>query len=71
MKTMPLGELSLDQLRERFVALALDQDTQLLRGDIPEVNKLNDTIRAIELELKSRPGDQRQALLALYGHPNP
>jgi hypothetical protein len=70
MKRARLQELTADQLVERFTAIALDQDEALLMDEIAKFNRLFDQMEAIEEELKSRPGDQRRALLPLYKHPN-
>lgn len=39
-------------------------------GEISKVKKMYDKLEAIKTELKSRPGDQRSALLPLYHHKN-
>ena len=38
--------------------------------EIAKYNRLFDQMEAVEEELKVRGGDQRQALLGLYDHPN-
>ena len=70
MKRARLQELTVGQLVERFTAIALEQDEALLMDEIAKFNRLFDKMEAIEEELKSRPGDQRRALLPLYKHPN-
>jgi len=70
MKKQKLDTASVDELVERFIALCVEQDRELLRGDVPRVNQLFDDIEAIKQELKSRPGDQRHALIPLYQHDN-
>lgn len=62
--------MTVEQLVERFTALALAQDEALLDDEISKFNRLFDRMTAIHDELKSRPNDQRRALLALYSHPN-
>jgi uncharacterized protein YdcH (DUF465 family) len=62
--------MTVDQLVERFRAIALDQDKALLRNDHARFNRLFDEMESIKRELKGRSGDQRRALLALYDHPN-
>jgi len=57
-------------LLERFTAIALEQDQALLMDEIARFNKLFDQMDAVKKELRSRSGDQRRALLALYDHPN-
>src|SRR5262249_14963225 len=70
MKRIKLGEMTIEQLVERFTAIALDQDQALLAHEYEKFNRLFDEMEAIENELKARQGDQRRALLSLYGHPN-
>ena len=70
MKQAALNNLSVEELVDRFVSFALDQDEAILDDDIAKVNRLFAKIEAVETELKVRPGDQRTALLRLYGHPN-
>lgn len=62
--------MSVDQLVRLFSELSVQQDMALLSNALREVNQLFWKIDAIEEELKSRPGDQRSALLALYTHKN-
>lgn len=64
-KTMTVNELV-----GRFVAIALDQDQALSNDEIATFNKLYSQMDTVRNELKSRPGDQRSALLPLYTHPN-
>jgi hypothetical protein len=63
-------DMSVDQLVERFTAIALDQDRALLRNEITKFNRLFDEMEAVKQELKVRRDDQRRALLRLYDHPN-
>ncbi len=70
MKHVSVRHLTVNQLVERFTAIALEQDEALLMDEIAKFNRLFDKMEAIEEELKSRPGDQRRALLPLYKHPN-
>ena len=58
------------ELVERFAANCVEQNKALLWGEIAKFNRLFDQMVAIENELKSRAGDQRRALLALFDHPN-
>jgi Domain of unknown function (DUF2019) len=71
MKSTPLKEMTVPQLVERFTTFALQQFEAELYGKIAKYNRLYDEIVAIEQELKSRPGDQRSALVPLFDHPNP
>ena len=70
MKRMDLRDMNVDQLVERFPAIALDQDQALLRSQYAKFNRLFDQMEDVKGELKARDGDQRQALLRLYDHPN-
>jgi hypothetical protein len=70
MKQTNLGNMSVDQLAQRFATLAVEQDDALLANDNAEVTRLFWLLMAISDELKSRDGDQRRALLPLYKHPN-
>jgi hypothetical protein len=65
-----LQGMTVEQLVERFVVIALDQDKALLRREHARFNRLFDEMEAVEGELKARDGGQRQALLSLYDHPN-
>lgn len=58
------------ELVERFVEITLGQDEALLDDDRKMFNRLFKEMRAVLEELKSRPGDQRSALIPLYKHPN-
>ena len=66
-----LKALSVENVVERFVDLALKQHDAELFGKIAKYNRLYDQLVAIAVELKNRPGDQRSALVPLFGHPNP
>src|SRR5690348_1178810 len=70
MKRLSLSKATVDELVERFIELCIEQDRYLARDEIAKVNRLFDKIEALKQELKSRPGDQRSALFALYDHPN-
>lgn len=65
-----LQDMTVEQMVERFVAIALDQDKALLRREHARFNRLFDKMEAVEDELRSRDGDQRRALLSLYNHPS-
>ena len=71
MKKTDLHALSTSQLVERFIEIALRQYTTVMRDEVAKFNKLYGQMDAVTEELKSRPGDQRRALAALYDHPNP
>ena len=65
-----LKDLTVDQLVDRFQAIALDQDEALLIDAIPRFNRLFMQMQAVDEELKSRDGDQRRALSRLHKHKN-
>jgi hypothetical protein len=65
-----LHDLSVADLVDRFAAICVEQDKALFEGEIAKFNRLYDQMADVEKELKSRPGDQRSALLALFDHPN-
>jgi hypothetical protein len=68
-----LRNLSVAELVDRFAAMGVEQDNaerESALGDIAKINRLFGQMEAITDELKSRPGDQRRALLALFDHPN-
>jgi hypothetical protein len=70
MKTDTLTALNVDELIALYVDLCVEQDRDLLRGDVGSFNRRFDRIEEIEQELKSRPGDQRHALISLHQHEN-
>lgn len=65
-----LKSLTAQELKLLFEKLCIQQYDSLERNEIASFNRRFDRILAIETELKSRPGDQRRALMALFGHPN-
>ena len=70
MKQVGLQHMTVDQLVERFTAIALAQDEALLGNEYAEFNRLFEKMEAVGQELKAREADQRRALLRLYEHPN-
>lgn len=73
MNRVNLHAISVDQLVERFAAIGMEQYNAMLEGaygNNAKYNRLFLQMRAVERELKSRPGDQRRALQTLYDHPN-
>ncbi len=72
MKNAKLRTMSVKDLVDLFTGLALQQDeAELAFDDVKVINRLYRMLKEIEGELKSRPGDQRHALLPLFNHPNP
>jgi Domain of unknown function (DUF2019) len=66
----PIDQMTTEQLVELFAEIALEQDEAMIADDNSKYSRLCPPIEAVEQELKSRNGDQRQALLSLYDHPN-
>lgn len=71
MKGPKLENLDVAQLVERFTSIALEQYKAELYGEIAKYNRLYDELVVVREELKTRPGDQRRALISLYLHSNP
>jgi len=70
MKRVKLSDLTNEELAQQFAEIAVQQDVALLSRMQTNVNRLFWRLEAIENELKSRPSDQRSALLPLYNHKN-
>lgn len=70
MKQLNLKELTVEQLVERFTAIALAQDDALLDNDTAKFTRLYWQMDSVNGELKSRANDQRKSLLPLLNHPN-
>jgi hypothetical protein len=70
MKKAILQDLPVEALIERYVAVGVAQYEAELDDNTRKFNRLYDDVKAVEAELKSRPGDQRTALLTLYKHAN-
>ena len=58
------------ELVARFTALGLDQYQARMRNEQKRLNRAILEMFDLAKELKNREGDQRSALLALYGHSN-
>lgn len=71
MTTPPLKSMATQQLVELFTKVTLDQFKAELYDQFAKYNRLIEDMLEIEKELKSRPGDQRSALLPLLAHSNP
>ena len=69
-KSIPLNQLAVANLVERFLLSTLAQYEAELRAENGKYNRLYREMRAIRDELKSREGDQRRALLPFIDHPN-
>jgi hypothetical protein len=62
--------MTINDLRRRFVEIGVAQSRAIDLEDTAKFKTLFDVMREIEDELKSRPGDQREALVSLHGHVN-
>ena len=70
MKQPDLPRLSVPQLVDLFARIGVEQDKAEKVDDRAKRRRLPYEMHAVQAELKSRPGDQRRALLPLYDHPN-
>ena len=71
MNSSDLRSATVQQLVDFFCDIALAQfETRFEDEGVPEYNRLYKELLAIEAELKSRPGDQRHALVPLHKHEN-
>jgi Domain of unknown function (DUF2019) len=70
MKSFDVETMTTGQLVERFAAIGVEEDKALRTDGLRRYKRLAQEMRAIDDELKRRPGDQRRSLLALYDHPN-
>jgi hypothetical protein len=65
-----LENLTVDELVQRFIAIAFDQVKAEPYGDLRKMRALYWKMGAAGNELRARPGDQRRALLPLLRHGN-
>jgi hypothetical protein len=70
MKRIDVKTTSVDDLVKEFTAVAIEQGQALLMDEVAKFNRLYDEMDIIRNELRSRPGDQRKALLPLLRHNN-
>lgn len=61
------ASLTTADLVQHYAELGVEEDA--IFDDSDRINMIRPQMWAIEDELKSRPGDQRRALLPLYDHP--
>ena len=54
MKQAKLQDMTVDELLERFTAIALDQDRALLRNEYAKFNRLFKQMEEVKRELKAR-----------------
>ena len=70
MKENNLAVLNKADLVDLFCALGVLKDQAMMTDDTQESKKIFYHMSAIVAQLKSRKGDQRRALFALYDHRN-
>lgn len=70
MRKQELKLLSNAEIVKLFEQLCIEQYAAMERNEHARTNRLILRTWALATELKSRPGDQRRALMALFGHPN-
>ena len=70
MKQTNRRNMTVEQLVQRFAAIALDQDHAVRVDDNATFTRLFWQMEAVEGELKARAGDQRRAHSRLYNNPN-
>jgi hypothetical protein len=69
-KHVPLDQLTVAELVQGFLSLALGQYDAERRSEISKYNRLYRHMNEIRDELKRREGDQRRALLPFINHEN-
>lgn len=67
---MKLRDMATSKLIDSFEALCIKQYDADLSFNMLKYNRAFDSMMAVSKELRSRPGDQRRALAALYNHTN-
>lgn len=65
-----LESMSVEALVERYAAVGVAQYEAELDDNLRKFKRLYKDMIAVEAELKTRPGDQRRALMKLYDHAN-
>jgi hypothetical protein len=70
MKPQDLQRQTVPELVNLFANIALAQDEAQFSDDYARYNRLFDRMESVEAELKSRPMDQRLALVGLFDHQN-
>lgn len=69
-RNVKLSDLTPEQLLQLYVNVGLAEDAADKRGRLQQSNRLAKQGFEIAAELGRRPGNQRLALLQLYGHPS-
>ncbi|MBI4275958.1 MAG: DUF2019 domain-containing protein [Rhizobiales bacterium] len=70
MTRIGLQDMTVEQLVQLFITIALDQDKAIMTNDNAKYNRLYSQMDDVKNELKRRADDQRRALIELYDHPN-
>jgi hypothetical protein len=70
MKRTPLSAMTVAQLVDLFARNCDEQDKADLEGNMAKYRRLFQGMKEIHDELKSRLGDQRRELIALFNYPN-
>ena len=70
MKKTNLLQMTVEQLVDRFAAIAIEQYQAELVNDNAKFTRLFWQMEAVEGDLKARAGDQRRALFRLFNHSN-
>ena len=65
-----LQDMTVQQLVQRFLAIALEQHEALSLDEYERYNRLYDQMAAVTVELRARAGDRRKALVPLLDHSN-
>ncbi len=68
MSGLDVHKATVEELVDRFAAICVGQNDALELDEISKFNRLFREMISIENELRSRPGDQRKALLPLLNH---
>jgi hypothetical protein len=71
MNRIKLQDMAFDQLVKRFVDIALAEYDAIELDDNAKFRRLFEQMTELMAEFLTRPVQQRQALMALYEHPNP
>jgi Domain of unknown function (DUF2019) len=70
MNRKSLQAMTVEELAQKFIGMALEQSHALLADETGTYNRLFDDMEGVEKELKNRNGDQRKVLLSYYDHGN-
>jgi hypothetical protein len=70
MKKVDLGQMSIDELVERFAEIGIAQDDALFHGRYAKFNRLYKQMDLTERELRRRGPEARRSLVRLFDHNN-